>query len=54
MTHGFIFQGEICTQPCNEGTYGANCGMTCGCYNNATCDRYNGTCICGPGYIGET
>lgn len=49
----FSTQGEICSQPCDEGTYGTNCNSTCSCYNNATCDPKIGTCFCAAGYIGE-
>lgn len=40
---------------CTNGTYGANCGSTCGqCRNDADCDPISGMCTfgCDPGWQG--
>ena len=46
-------QGEVCANPCPDGTWGSQCSQRCSCHNNARCDHINGTCHCLPGYRGD-
>lgn len=47
------WQKDDCSEKCLEGFYGVNCSLPCVCDHGATCMPNNGTCICGPGYIGK-
>lgn len=48
-----LLQGEVCANPCPDGTWGAQCSQRCSCHNNARCDHINGSCHCLPGYRGD-
>lgn len=37
---------------CPAGFYGADCRQRCLCQNGATCDKTNGKCTCGSGWMG--
>lgn len=50
-THNFFF-----TLACSNDAYGSDCEYTCGhCFNNASCERNNGTCSngCEKGHTGS-
>ncbi|CAL1548546.1 unnamed protein product, partial [Lymnaea stagnalis] len=40
---------------CRNWTWGENCTEPCTCdyKNTETCDNYNGTCVCKPGFDGQ-
>lgn len=48
-----LFQGDVCANPCPEGTWGYNCSELCDCYNSGQCDHMTGRCKCPSGYIGN-
>ncbi|XP_076455491.1 uncharacterized protein LOC143290086 [Babylonia areolata] len=50
------FQGELCDQPCPQGTWGLNCLKLCICNHSNTvgCDPQDGTCDCVAGFHGDT
>ena len=43
-----------CSTPCPFGRYGLNCSATCKCHNGGICLAGDGSCICAPGYTGDT
>ena len=47
------FQGEVCAVPCPSGRYGQDCRQRCKCFNGASCDPTNGTCLCPQGFKGD-
>ena len=49
----FHIQGDVCANPCPEGTWGMNCTSRCDCHNGANCDHVTGACLCLPGYRGD-
>lgn len=49
----FCLQGDVCANPCPEGTWGYNCSELCDCYNSGQCDHMTGRCKCPSGYIGN-
>ncbi|MPC10674.1 Multiple epidermal growth factor-like domains protein 11 [Portunus trituberculatus] len=50
---GRTLMGDVCANPCPQGTWGYNCSEQCDCYNSATCDHKTGRCKCPSGYIGN-
>ena len=49
----FYLKGQVCANPCPQGTYGVDCKNRCDCYNGALCDHVSGQCHCLPGFQGE-
>ena len=46
---------NCCITECKAGSYGINCGASCGsCKSGTVCGRVNGACVqgCDPGYTG--
>ena len=37
---------------CAQGFYGSDCSEECQCQNGGSCERFNGTCTCNPGWTG--
>lgn len=50
-TRRSIFNALLWTG-CPLGKWGRNCEMDCECQNGATCDPFNGDCMCTRGWIG--
>ena len=48
-----VEQGEVCANPCDDGTWGVNCTSRCDCHNGADCHHVDGRCLCLPGYLGD-
>ncbi|KAJ8307562.1 hypothetical protein KUTeg_015646 [Tegillarca granosa] len=38
---------------CDNTHWGKDCAETCICDSKSTCDKFNGTCYCSPGYKGD-
>ncbi|XP_016084753.1 scavenger receptor class F member 1-like [Sinocyclocheilus grahami] len=43
-----------CDKPCTDGTYGDGCRFLCKTCHHGHCDHVTGSCICLPGFQGES
>lgn len=49
-----FYDAHRCQDQCPVGTYGAGCTKSCSCENNSKCDHKTGSCLCEPGFMGES
>lgn len=47
------YGGPACDINCPSGMWGTKCKKQCDCFNDATCDPYDGKCICAKGFLGK-